>query len=434
MNLTRRFFLQSSGLLAAYMGVSPFEATAHAGLMLPKQATAKGKTLIIIFLRGGADGLNLVVPFGDRNYSILRPSLAINVPGKGGGNAIDLDGYFGLHPRLAPLKPFFDSRLMVAAHAVGYDKNTRSHFEEQDVWETGVIGNTVGSDGWLNRHLATSQGHGRIRAVAIGDTLPRILRGKVPAYALRGVEDLSPPRAEGLDAAKVAAAIEHAYCTASPSDRDVARGLLSDTAASTLEAIRDLRTIADQPYKPAKPYPETDLGRRLMQVARLIRADVGLEVAQVDYGGWDTHQGQGRGEGGQFGNLAGQLADAIAAFMADLHDRMDDIVVATLTDFGRTAAENGTGGTDHGWANCMFVAGGAVKKASDARIAANSKNGPVITNWPGLAPDQLHEKRDLLHTTDFRDVLAELVGVHLGNTNLAAVLPSHTFQPVGLVG
>jgi len=427
MKLTRRFFLQSSGLLAAYVGVSPFEAVARAGLVAP--FTAKGKTLVIVFLRGGADGLNLVVPFGDSHYRKLRPSLAIDAPGKGNAGALDLDGMFGLHPRLAPLKPFFDSRVMVAAHAVGYDKNTRSHFEEQDVWETGVIGNTVGSDGWLSRHLSTSQGHGRIRAVAIGNTLPRILRGKVPAYALRGVEDLGPPEADGLSAATVKAALEHAYCTPTPGDRNAARGLLADTVGGTLEAIDDLRAINETKYRPTAPYPETDLGRRLMQVAQLIKANVGLEVAEVDFGGWDTHAAQGRGQGGQFGNLAGDLAGALAAFLSDLDDRMDDVVVATITDFGRTAAENGTGGTDHGWANCMFVAGGAVKRASEARPDAR----PVVTKWPGLAPDQLHQSRDLLHTTDFRDVLAELVRVHLGNANLEKVLPAHTFAPVGLV-
>jgi len=430
MNLNRRFFLQSSGLLAAYIGVSPMEAIANAGLVASRKGkTAKGKTLVVIFLRGGADGLNLVVPFGDPHYRKLRPSLAIGAPGAGDNAALDLDGTFGLHPRLSSLKPFFDSKVMVAAHAVGYSKNTRSHFEEQDVWETGVIGNTVGSDGWLNRHLSTSDGHGRIRAVAIGDTLPRILRGKAPAYALRGVEDLSPPESDGLGADKVKAALEHAYCTPLPGDRDAARALLADTAGNTLEAIDDLRAIAGKKYRPKSPYPETDLGRRLMQVARLIRADVGLEVAEVDFGGWDTHNAQGRGAGGQFGELAGELAAAVAAFMSDMEDRMDDVVVATLTDFGRTAAENGTGGTDHGWANCMLVAGGAVKRAAEARVAAS----PIVTKWPGLGPDQLHDKRDLLHTTDFRDVLAELVRVHLGNANLEKVLPAHDFKPVGLV-
>ena len=431
MQLTRRFFLQSTGALFAYMGVAPLIALPAAARMLPSVTSTRGKTLVVIFLRGGADGLNLIVPFGDPFYAKLRPTLAMASPTKAAGDqaAIDLDGFFGLHPRLSELKPLFDQNLMCAAHAVGYDKNTRSHFEEQDTWETGIVGNTIASDGWVNRHLSTSEGHGRIRAVSIGDTLPRILRGKSVAYALRGVEDLSPPAADGLDAAQMHAALEHAYCTPMPEHRAAASDLLSQTAAGTLEAVKDLRSIAATKYEPAQPYPKTGLAQKLLQVARLIKADVGLEVAEIDYGGWDTHQDQGRGPGGQLANLAGELAGAISAFTADMGDRMNDVLLVTLTDFGRTAGENGTGGTDHGWANCMLLAGGAVQKAAANRDAAKK----VITNWPGLAPDQLHENRDLLHTTDFRDVLAELVRVHLGNPNLAAVLPSHDFKPVGVV-
>jgi uncharacterized protein (DUF1501 family) len=196
--------------------------------------------------------------------------------------------------------------------------------------------------------------------------------------------------------------------------------------------MEELSALTGSAYQPSVEYPQTELARRLMHVARLIKADVGLEVAEVDYGGWDTHQNQGRGAGGQFGNLAGGLGDALAAFAADLEDRMDDVLVVTLTDFGRTAAENGTGGTDHGWANCMLVMGGPVARAN--RVAAHwGRERRVVARWPGLAPDQLHEGRDLLHTIDFRDVLAELVRVHLGNPNLEAILPQHAFEPVGLI-
>ena len=433
MNLTRRYFLQSSGALTAYLGVAPFDLLATASAPLLGRATARrGKTLVVLFLRGGADGLNLVVPYGDPAYAQLRRSIAVAAPGRGQGSAIELDGYFGLHPRLAPLKSFFDSNVAVAAHAVGYDQNTRSHFEEQDVWETGIIGNTVNSDGWVNRHLATSDGDGRIRAVAIGDTLPRILHGSAPAYAVRGISDLTLPESRGGDAGRVMAALEHAYCTSPPEHTGAARDLLSRTASTTLEGVRELQDVAGRKYEPAVPYPETELARRLMQVACLIKANVGLEVAEVDYGGWDTHQNQGGGAGGAFGNLTGQLAGAVAAFARDLEDKMDDVVVVTLTDFGRTAAENGTGGTDHGWANCMFLLGGPVARAR-ALEAVTGEAKKVVTRWPGLAPDQLHEGRDLLHTTDFRDVLAELVRVHLGNPHLETVLPNHEFKEVGLI-
>ena len=431
MHLTRRYLLQSTGVLSAYLGVAPFDLFAMAGRAYAMTSVVKpGRTLVVIFLRGGADGLNLVVPFGDDAYAGLRRTIGIAPPGAGDGRALDLDGYFGLHPRLRPLLEHFDSGLAVAAHAVGYDQNTRSHFEEQDVWETGIIGNTVSADGWVNRHLATSTGHGPIRAVAVGDTLPRILRGDVPTYAVRGIEDLTLPEMRGADPKTVAAALEHAYERPARADAEDARSLLAKTAGTTLQAMRELQAVVGQSYEPLVEYPQSELGRRLMQVARLIKADVGLEVAEIDYGGWDTHQNQGRGTGGQFGNLAGNLAASMSAFAHDLEDRLDDVVVVTLTDFGRTAAENGTAGTDHGWANCMLLLGGAVARANRAAVGSERK---VVADWPGLGPDQLHEGRDLLHTTDFRDVLAELVHVHLGNPNLRVVLPQHDFKPVGLV-
>jgi uncharacterized protein (DUF1501 family) len=431
MDLTRRYFLQSTGALTAYLGVAPARLLASA----PRRpAVNKGRTLVVIFLRGGADGLNLVVPYGDEAYRTLRRSIAIPAPSRDGGDgrSIDLDGFFGLHPRLQPLAEHFESGLAVAAHAVGYDQNTRSHFEEQDVWETGIIGNTVSSDGWLNRHLATSEGHGQLRAVAIGDTLPRILHGKAAAYAVRGIEDLVLPDVPGADPQAITAALEHAYCTDPAEHRGGARELLAQTTAATLEGMKQLRALTREAYDASAEYPQSQLGQRLLQVARLIKADVGLEVAEVDLPGWDTHQNQG-GAGGQFGELVGQLAGALDAFARDLGDRMDDVVVVTLTDFGRTAGENGTGGTDHGWANSLLLMGGPVA-AANAKAAREGRPRKVAADWPGLAPDQLHEGRDLLHTTDFRDVLAELVRVHLGNPNLETILPQHQFKTVGLVG
>ncbi|MFG0329783.1 MAG: DUF1501 domain-containing protein [Phycisphaerales bacterium] len=429
MRLTRRFFLKSTGALAAYLGIAPLELFGATRLV---RRVTKGKTLVVIFLRGGADGLNLVVPHGDAHYHTLRRSIALPRPGAGDQAALDLDGFFGLHPRMGSLAPAFESGLAVAAHAVGYDHNTRSHFEEQDVWETGVIGNTINSDGWLNRHLATSEGHGRIRAVAVGDSLPRILHGKSAAYAIRGVDDLAMPAPRGGNNEALVAGLEHAYRESAMGQAADATDLLAQTAGVTLDGVEQLKSLAGQKYEPRVPYPNTPLAQRLMHVARLIRADVGLEVAEVDLGGWDTHSNQGQAAGGQFGNLAEQLSTAVAAFLSDLEDRMDDVVVVTLTDFGRTAAENGTAGTDHGWANCMLLAGGPVARAN-ALAAQNGAARKVVANWPGLAPDQLHEGRDLLNTTDFRDVLAELVRVHLGNDNLERVLPDHEFKRVGLV-
>jgi len=418
MNVSRRYFLKSSGALALYCGLSPSSLLAK-----PETAAAvtKGKTLVVIFLRGGMDGLNFIVPYADPAYKALRKSLLLACPGQQDG-VLDLDGFFGLNPRAASLQPLFTAGQARALHAVGYDLNTRSHFEEQDTWETGVTGNTVNSDGWLNRHLVTSSGHGPVRAVSIGDNLPRILRGKAPAFALHGIEDLSLPSVAKGDDVAIRAALEHAYCTPLPEHRIAAQDLLSETARTTIEGIDIIKKAAGQSYQPAASYPKNEFSRRLAEAARLIKSNIGIEVIEIDYGGWDTHQGQG-GIVGSYGNLVQNLADGLASFHKDMGDQMNDTLVLTISDFGRTAAENGTGGTDHGWANCMLALGGLSSQTTQ----------PVISKWPGLAKEQLHQGRDLMHTTDFRDVLGEVVGTHLGNQALKTVLPNHEFQPVGLV-
>ncbi|MFQ3670413.1 MAG: DUF1501 domain-containing protein [Verrucomicrobiia bacterium] len=426
MNLTRRYFLKTSGALALYCGVAPARVLAEAGWDQSRaKPVAAGKTLVVIFLRGGMDGLNLVVPFGDPAYYDLRKRLAIGAPGTEEGS-LELTDMFGLHPRAGALLPFLQSGQATALQAVGYAHNTRSHFEEQDVWETGVIGNTVNSDGWLNRHLLTSEGRGPVRAVSLGDTLPRILRGQAPAVAMRGLEDLSLPATNPEEEAAMTAALEYAYCTEPGPERAAAMDLLAQSAQTTLEGTRQLREIIRTPYESAVSYPNHSLGRQMREAARLIKANLGVEVIEVDFGGWDTHQNQGSVQGG-FGNLVQTLSESLAAFARDLEGRMDDVLVLTLSDFGRTAAENGTGGTDHGWANCMLLLGGPVLRAN------GGASRPVVGRWPGLAKEQLHQKRDLLHTTDFRDVLGEVVSVHLGNEQVKTVLPGHEFQRVGVV-
>lgn len=427
MNLTRRHFLQSSGRLVAYSGLVPLlalnpvtaRAAANPGQVRP------GKTLVVIFLRGGIDGLNLIVPHADEHYPQLRKQLAIPRPGQGGADAaaIDLDGFFGLHPAARAIQPLFEEGQAVALHAVGYPDNTRSHFEEQDTWETGISGNTLGSDGWLNRHLLTSTSDAQIRAVAIGTSLPRILRGEAAAYAVRGLDQLALP-GEGERSGRLAAALEHAYSCDPRTERDAARDLLARTAAATLAGCRQLEAVRAQEYTPAAEYPQSGLAGQLREAARLIKASIGVEVLELEYGGWDTHSDQG-GINGGYANKLRELSEAIAAFRADLGAKMDDVLVLTLSDFGRTAAENGTRGTDHGWGNAMLAFGGGVGAAAEGR--------KVHGTWPGLAPEQLKDRRDLAHTTDFRDVLAEAVGKHLGNTHLAEIIPDHEHQPVGLL-
>ena len=434
MRLTRRFFLRSTGALAVYCGVNPLDAALAASMDDPAEhPTARRKTLVVVFLRGGIDGLNLVVPHGDPHYAKLRPGIGVPTPGKEGG-ALDLDGFFGLNPRAAALLPAFGSGAAVALQAVGYPGNSRSHFEEQDVWETGVSGNTVGHDGWLNRHLLTSTGHGPIRAVALSDTLPRILQGEAPAYAFPGLTDLGfssnrggrgGPGGDGE--ASVVAALEHAHAALDPGAAGDALGLVHAAGRDTLEGVRVLRGVAARPYERAARYPDGQLGARLASAARLIKAGVGLEVVQIDYGGWDTHNRQGAGAQGVFGGKVAELSGGLAAFLEDLGPRAEDTLVLTLSDFGRTAKQNGTGGTDHGWANAVLALGGPVA------AQAAGRRGPVLGAWPGLGPGQLNQGRDLRHTTDFRDVLAEAVVSHLGNANLPKVLPGHAFSRAGLL-
>lgn len=423
MSISRRFFLQASGTVFASCAAVGLTRSALAADAVPSTRpgkTAKNKTLLVIFLRGGADGLNLFVPHGEAEYYKLRPDLAIARP-KGGdvNSAIDLDGKFGLHPKLKSLKACFDNRSAVAIHAVGYDRNTRSHFEEQDTWETAAVGNHIGTDGWLNRHLASSTGHGVVRAIAIGNSLPRILRGKANAYAIRDINDLTIPGKPEVKEATFAALAE-AYGEKGAGATDLVR----DAGRETLEGVKIISAVTKESYKSAANYPANNgLANKLRQAARLIKADIGLEVVQVDLDGWDTHQYQGCGNDGPLANLAGQLADAMAAFAQDLGDRLDDCLVLTLSDFGRTAAENGTDGTDHGWGNTLFAMGGPiVRRQGDAK---------ALGVWPGLAPEQLHEKRDVMHTTDFRDVIAEVAGGFLGNQNLTAVLPGYTPKKLG---
>lgn len=417
---TRRQFLKSAASLAA---LSPFAPMASLGA---EQATVKkGKTLVVVFLRGGIDGLNFIVPHGDKDYYKHRERIAIARPG-GAKGAVDLDGFFGLHPAADALKPLFDSGTCRGLQAVGYAENSRSHFEEQDTWETGVMGDTVSADGWLNRHLNSSKGRGTIRAVSIGGNLPRILRGKAAAYSIRSVGDLAMPKLGG-DQELIQAALRDAYCQTPGSNQEEARELMSKTAAATLEGAKQLEAVAKTKYEPKNgaKYAENGIGNTFKEAARLIRADIGTEVIEIDYGGWDTHNNQGGADGG-YANRLRDLTKAMAAFAKDLDGKMEDVMVLTLSDFGRTVRENGTSGTDHGWANCMVAMGGAAIGKSGSK--------PIHGEWPGLAPEQLYQNRDLKHTTDFRNVIGDAVSRHLGNPSVGLVLPNHQYQSTGLMG
>jgi len=399
--LTRRSFLRTSGLTIG-LGAAP-------GWLLraAAQGNQKRKILVAIFQRGAADGLNIVIPFFEKRYYQLRPSIGIAAPGTSNNpnGAIDLDGRFALHPQLQPLKALWDSSQLAIVEATGSPDPTRSHFDAQEFMECGTPG-VKAEDGWLNRALPlVSTNASPMRAIAMGTQVPKALRGSRGAVA---VDDL--PKFQ-IGNPQSAAILESLYSSAGDAR-------LQAQGKGTFDAVRMIESIRQRPYTPANGAQYVgQFGQRLQQVARLIKADVGVEVAFADIGGWDHHGN----ENGQLANLLREFGTSLAAFARDMGDRMEDVVVVTMSEFGRTAAENGNAGTDHGHGDVMLVLGGPVR------------GGTVYGKWPGLEPEQLFENRDLAVTTDFRDVLGELVSAHLGQ-NPAQVFPGYTVgEPLGLI-
>jgi uncharacterized protein (DUF1501 family) len=404
---TRRFFLKSSGLALVSFGVAP--------RALVRSVYAAGgargkKALVVVFQRGAVDGLNTVVPYGDDVYRRLRPTIAVPAP-RGGSRdaALDLDGRFGLHPALDPLLPLWREGSLAVVNAVGSPDSTRSHFDAQDFMESGTPGIKSTDDGWMNRHVRCNPDPRAtpFRAVALTPTLPRSLAGPAAAVAMQDIRsfDLRPQAAKG-------GGFEEMY------EDLMAKDVLHGTGHETFEAIAFLKKARPEQYAPAPGavYPRGRYGESLKQIAQLLKADVGVEVAFTEIGGWDHHAA----EGGVQGQLAGRLREfgqALAAFHRDLGDRMRDVVVVTLTEFGRTVRENGNRGTDHGHASVAFVMGGEVR------------GGRIHGRWPGLRDGDLYDGRDLAVTTDFRDLLSEVLSAHLGARNVDCVFPGHPANP-----
>ncbi|HLZ13149.1 MAG TPA: DUF1501 domain-containing protein [Candidatus Acidoferrum sp.] len=404
LKFSRRYFLKQGGV--AMVGLSAMPAF----LQRAAAATPTGgkKQLVVLFQRGAADGLNIVVPFGEAHYYRMRPTIAIPQPKNGANDAaVDLDGFFGLHPSLAPLEALFRKNQLAIVHAAGSPDPTRSHFDAQDFMESGTPGLKATEDGWLNRAMESipEEEASPFRAVAMGPNLPRMLRGNSPAIALPDVRQFKM-MAQNPGAGKIAeGGFEAMYA-------QTVDQALRGTGTETFEAIEMLRKADPTKYQPENgaAYPNSRLGQSLQQVGQLIKANIGVEVLFVDCGGWDNHVNEG-GVQGQLSNLLKDLGQGLAAFHQDMGDRMGNIVFVTMSEFGRTAKENGNRGTDHGHANCMFVMGGDVK------------GGRVYGKWPGLAEHQLNEGRDLALTTDFRSVLGEILTKHVGVPDLAPVFP-----------
>ena len=420
--MNRRVFMKSGAMALATMGLNPtfLRRTVFAQDLLKGAAlngNARGKVLVVLFQRGAADALNVVVPHAERAYYQMRPAIAIPRPVAGAAQtAIDLDGFFGLHPSLSPFKQLWDDGILATVHAVGSPSNTRSHFDAQDYMESGTPDNKGTRDGWLNRYLAVKgtcdecklhdgspAKNSPFRAVAMTAQTPRILEGPAPSVAMNNIDEFTI-RTDGSQADR----IEALYRTGSADVVHAAGGEM-------FEAMKMLKAANPQLYIPQNntDYPRTPFGQHLRQIAQLIKCDVGLEIAFADVGGWDTHVNQG-GATGQLANRLDDFAKSIAALVQDLGDRMTDVTILTMSEFGRTARQNGNGGTDHGHATSMFVIGGDVKGKK------------VYGKWPGLEPEQLNEGRDLALTTDFRSVFSEVAFKHLGAAKMDAVFPGFT--------
>jgi len=406
--ISRRVFLKDGAFAMVSLGFAPSFLARTAFAAAPPQ---RARQLIAIFQRGAVDGLNMVVPFGDAEYYRARPSIAIARPGRDDA-AIDLDGFFGLNPRLRPLKPFWDDRRLAIVHACGSHDATRSHFDAQDFMESATPGIKSTGDGWLNRYLQArrDEAGSSFRAVSLTQQLPRALQGVAPAVAMSQLSQF------GVRNDRVGASFEEQYAAA-------ADHVLNGTGRDTFDAIRTLKTADPSRYQPehGADYPRSPFGQALKQIAQLSKAGVGLEVAFAELGGWDTHVNQG----GVQGQLATRLDDfgrSVAALVTDLGDRMEQTVVLTMSEFGRAVSENGNRGTDHGHGNAMFVIGGHVR------------GGRVYGRWPGLAREKRYDGRDLAVTTDFRDVFGEIVVRHLGLENPHAVFPGYMLKTSNFAG
>lgn len=420
--VTRRGFIKTSGLAlfgAGLLGGIPgfLAQTASANkLWVPYK---RRKALVCIFQRGAMDGLMAVTPFTDPYLKQARPTLFMD-PAKSNGDAklIDLDGTFGLHPSMQVFDRLFRDRQLAIVHGIGSPNTTRSHFDAQDYMESGTPFRKGTASGWLNRAVGLS-GHETptpFSAVSLTPAMPRSLYGEHPAVAVSNLRDFAlRGNRRGAPAMQAARSFEELYA-------ETASSLLKDTGKETFEATEMLRKTDVRNYRPANGvvYPNSLLGNALKQIAQLIKMDVGLEVAFAESNGWDTHFNQGT-VNGTFARNVADLSNSIAALWADLEAFQDDVTVVTMTEFGRTVAQNGTGGTDHGRASCNFILGNGVA------------GGKVYGNIKPLAPENREDGRDLAVTTDFRSVFSEVASLHLGIRQQAELFPDWKGDYLGVM-
>lgn len=420
--LSRRGFLKTGGLalfgVGLMGGIPAFiaEAAAQDKIIAPYK---KGKTLVCIFQRGAMDGLMAVTPFTDQYLKEARPGLFMDAAKTGNDNPlIDLDGRFGLHPAMKAFEPMFREKRLGIVHGIGSPNNTRSHFDAQDYMESGTPFNKGTASGWLNRAVGLL-GHDALTpftAVSLTSAMPRSFYGDNPAVAISNLQDFAlQMRGNPAGANLAAKSFEELYDRTAP-------GLLKDTGRESFDALKMLQKANVKNYAPANGavYPNSALGNSLKQIAQLIKMNVGMEVAFAESNGWDTHFNQGTSNGIFARNVA-DLSNSMMAFWTDIGSScQDDVTVMTMTEFGRTVHQNGTGGTDHGRASCNFILG-------------NSVNGGLVHgNVQPLAAENLEDGRDLAVTTDFRNVFSEVADKHLRISNDRVLFPDFTAKSIGV--
>lgn len=411
--ISRRDFLKLAGSFA----VAPaLPAWMPRMAFAPQGVEPAGDILVVVFQRGGMDGISAVIPHGDPHYYENRSALAIPEPEDGSDKTgIDLDGFFGLHPSLRPLKDLWDEKTLALVHAVGSPDPTHSHFDAMDYMERGTPGEKSIPTGWIGRHLQTApwQNESPFRAIGMGGVMQAALRGPIPVTTLKSISDFHL-QGDVSQLTEIRARLESLYNLGSTLDAD---------AVETFNAVNILDKIDVNNYTPSggAAYPETEFGMAMKQVAQIAKAEIGLEVACVDIGGWDTHNQQGQLEG-ELPTLLNEFSSGLASLYHDLGDRAKRVTIVTMSEFGRRVKENASDGTDHGHGNCMFVLGGGVN------------GGKVYGQWPGLAPENLFDGIDLNITTDYRDVLGEVVEKRLKNPALAEVFPTYAdWKNLGIV-
>jgi uncharacterized protein (DUF1501 family) len=409
--VARREFLRRAAIVSAsgilLLGPNAWAARALSG-------DSSKKRIVVIFLRGAVDGLNVVVPHGEPNYYDARPTIAIGQRG-GAGGVLDLDGFFGLHPALAPMMPYWKDGTLAFVHACGSPDSTRSHFDAQDYMESGTPGVKSTNDGWLNRTLAVMPGnHSATEALSLGATVPRILAGKMAVANMQLGRAAARPMP--LDSPAVEASFDRMYNGNDALSKTYREGSAA-RAHLMLELQQDMTEANGGAPEPQGFRDDAD------RLAKLIQRDPSIRIGFLALGGWDTHVNQGAASGQLAGHLK-PLGEGLAHFADTLGAAYGDTVVIVISEFGRTMHQNGNGGTDHGHGNVMWVMGGPVRGKR------------VYGRWPGLSNGELYEERDLAVTTDFRDPITTILESHmrLQDTQLAKVFPGHSASSANVSG